>query len=908
MMAEAARTRRRWLAPEVVQTSAMDCGPAALTCLLGGFGISVSYGRLREACQTDVDGTSIDTLEEAAVQLGLEAEQVMVPVDHLLIPEAQALPALVVVRLANGFTHFVVAWRRHGHFVQVMDPATGRRWPTRQKFLDELYVHTQPFPAASWRAWASTSEFLGTLRRRWAVLGLAGPTTEHALAAALDDQNWYPLAALDAATRMVDAIVRAGGLGRGRPAAHLLAGCYERAQSQSTDAVQIIPEAYWTVRPTSPGPDGEEYLRLRGVVLVRVRGRILPESSQPEETPSERDSGPTPLSPELAAALAEPPRSPGRTLLRLLRADGLLAPAVLVAALALAAGGVVIEALLLRGLFDLGRELGLVQQRLSAVAALLVFMAVQLGLEFPVMAGLLRLGRRLETRLRLAFLEKIPRLGDRYFQSRPTSDMAERGHAVHQVRLLPVLSGQCVQLLCEMVLMTLGIIWLTPSSAPVALLAAVCAVGLPLAVQPLLAEHDLRVRTHAGALGRFYLDALLGLMAVHTHGAERALQREHESLLVEWTRAGLGLQRAVVAVEGVQGLLGFGLAAWLLYAYVTRGGEVGGVLLLAYWALSLPVLGQEVALLVRQYPRQRNVTLRLLEPLGALEEPPATLSHPAPPQTPSKGVAIRLEHVNVRAAGHPILTDLDLSIQAGSHVAIVGPSGAGKSSLVGLLLGWHRAASGQVCVDGVPLDGQRLAQLRQETAWVDPTVQLWNRSLLENLRYGAHGDHTPPLAAIIEQAELRNVLEKLPDGLQTLLGEGGGLVSGGEGQRVRLGRALLRPGVRLVILDEPFRGLDREQRRELLARARRLWQEATLLCITHDVGATQAFKRVLVVEGGRVVEDGAPAALAARSCSRYRALLDAEVAVHERLWSGRIWRRLRLEGGRVVDGHEHGGR
>jgi ABC-type transport system involved in cytochrome bd biosynthesis fused ATPase/permease subunit len=312
-------------------------------------------------------------------------------------------------------------------------------------------------------------------------------------------------------------------------------------------------------------------------------------------------------------------------------------------------------------------------------------------------------------------------------------------------------------------------------------------------------------------------------MAVRTHGAERAIQREHEGLLVEWARAGFELQRTVVAVEGAQAILGFGLAAWLLSAYMMRGGEAGGVLLLAYWALSLPVLGQELALLVRQYPRQRNVTLRLLEPLGALEETASSLPSPSPTSTPQpscRGVAITLQHVSVRAAGHTILADLDLSIAAGSHVAIVGPSGAGKSSLVGLLLGWHRAASGQVCIDGVPLDGQRLEQLRQETAWVDPAVQLWNRSLLENLRYGAHGNHVTPLAAVLEQAELRSVLEKLPDGLQTALGEGGGRLSGGEGQRVRLGRALLRPGVRLVLLDEPFRGLDHQQRQELLARAR----------------------------------------------------------------------------------------
>ena len=120
------RTGRRLLVPEVVQTSAMDCGPAALKCLLEGFGIPVSYGRLREACQTDVDGTSIDTIEEVAVQLGLDAEQIMLPVDHLLVPEAEALPAIVVVVQPNGLTHFVVVWRRHGCFVQVMDPATGR--------------------------------------------------------------------------------------------------------------------------------------------------------------------------------------------------------------------------------------------------------------------------------------------------------------------------------------------------------------------------------------------------------------------------------------------------------------------------------------------------------------------------------------------------------------------------------------------------------------------------------------------------------------------------------------------------------------------------------------------------------------------------------------------------------------
>jgi hypothetical protein len=90
---------KHFLAPEVVQTSAMDCGPASLKCMLEGWGIPVSYGRLREACQTEVDGSSIDTMEAVANQLGLEAEQIVLPPDHLLVPQAHALPCILVLLL-----------------------------------------------------------------------------------------------------------------------------------------------------------------------------------------------------------------------------------------------------------------------------------------------------------------------------------------------------------------------------------------------------------------------------------------------------------------------------------------------------------------------------------------------------------------------------------------------------------------------------------------------------------------------------------------------------------------------------------------------------------------------------------------------------------------------------------------
>jgi ABC-type multidrug transport system fused ATPase/permease subunit len=265
------------------------------------------------------------------------------------------------------------------------------------------------------------------------------------------------------------------------------------------------------------------------------------------------------------------------------------------------------------------------------------------------------------------------------------------------------------------------------------------------------------------------------------------------------------------------------------------------------------------------------------------------------------GVSIVIDDVSLTISGHTILENVDVAVDAGSHIAIVGPSGAGKSSLVGLLLGWSQPSSGRILVDGAPLHGERLRQLRQETAWVDPAIQLWNRSLIDNLCYGAPSDDRDLLGHAIAMAELRDLLQNLPDGLQTQLGESGGLVSGGEGQRVRLGRAMLRRQARLVILDEPFAGLDRPRREQLLRRARQLWHHATLLYVTHDVSEAAGFERVLVVEAGKIIEDGVPDDLVHVPDSHYRAMCQSEAAVRAGFMSGEVWRRLRLERGVLIE-------
>jgi ATP-binding cassette subfamily B protein len=862
---------RRLLVPEVVQTSAMDCGPASLKALLEGFGIPASYGRLREACQTDVDGTSIDTIETTAVRLGLDAEQVIVPMDHLFEPEAANLPALLVVRRPNAAHHFVVVWWRYGSWLQVMDPAVGRRWVRVSCFLKEVYEHVMPVADDVWREWAGTESFLRLLEVRLRRLKNDGAAL---ISAAIADAGAGSLARLDAAVRLTEHLAASGAIAHGAESARMV-----EALSRGS---MPLPAEYWSAQP---GNTEAGSVLLRGAVLVHVKGKLP--SADAEQ-----------LSPELAAALREKPSSAVGELWRSRARDGAAPVLMLLAATLLAAAGSVLVPVLLRAFYDVSRELTSQGQRTGALAACVALLSLLVLLEWVLATIVARTGRRIELRLRVRFLYKIPRLPDRYFRSRPASDMAERAHNIHQVRQAPELASIFLRSACEMALTLAAIGWLYPSAFWPSLAVALAALGIPLAAKPVLAERDLKLRSHAGALARFNLDALLGLTALRAHGAERAVRSEQSSLLGEWARTGFALQRTVTWVEALQMAVSLTLAAWVVWRELAAAPDAASALLLIYWVLNLPTLGLEAAAAVWQYPMLRNTVLRFVEPLGAPEEPRVQARH----ASNERAAHVNLDRVTVVAGGHRILEDVSLDIPAGAHVGIVGRSGAGKSSLVGLLLGWYTPASGRVLVDGEDLDPAALDRLRAGTAWVDPQVQLWNRSLYQNLTFG---NATPSsLEGILADSDLAGVVERLPNGMQSSLGEGGGLVSGGEGQRVRLGRAMARSGVRLAILDEPGRGLDRGQRRRMVEDARSRWRDATLLCITHDVGDTMDFDRVLVIEHGRIVEDGSPRELSADPSTRYRQLLNAESIARRELWGSAEWRGMRLANGQLREGGE----
>ena len=169
--------------------------------------------------------------------------------------------------------------------------------------------------------------------------------------------------------------------------------------------------------------------------------------------------------------------------------------------------------------------------------------------ELSLAGEALRIGRHLEMRLRMRLLEKLPKLNDRYLQSRPVSDMAERSHSLYALRSLP---GQVADLMrgaWELIFTLVGIAFIAPASVPLALGVVALTFGILVLTKSALSERDLRVRIHGASLQRFYLDALLGCVPIRTHAAERAVEREHEGLLVEWARSALRPLRLTIAIE-----------------------------------------------------------------------------------------------------------------------------------------------------------------------------------------------------------------------------------------------------------------------------------------------------------------------------------------------------------------------
>jgi ATP-binding cassette subfamily B protein len=208
-------------------------------------------------------------------------------------------------------------------------------------------------------------------------------------------------------------------------------------------------------------------------------------------------------------------------------------------------------------------------------------------------------------------------------------------------------------------------------------------------------------------------------------------------------------------------------------------------------------------------------------------------------------------------SGQQVLRDFTLTVPGGQKVGLVGRSGAGKSTIMALLQRLYDPDSGEVAIDDQVIGRVTQESLRSSIAVVQQDISLFHRSLLENLRYGRPEASDEEVYRAVEAARCAEFIDRLPDGYQTLVGERGMKLSGGQRQRLAIARAFLMDAP-IVLLDEATSALDTESEQSIQEALARLFRGRTVMAIAHRLSTLDSFDRIVVLDRGRIVEDGSP--------------------------------------------------
>jgi ATP-binding cassette, subfamily B, multidrug efflux pump len=478
--------------------------------------------------------------------------------------------------------------------------------------------------------------------------------------------------------------------------------------------------------------------------------------------------------------------------------------------------------------------------------------------------------RRVETDLRDALFAHLERQSATFFDRHTSGDLIAR--ATNDLQNVRMVVGPALMYLVDTFVLT---VLLLPMMATTSLRLTLW-ILIPLAILPAVMlwfgrrihDRTQAIQAHFGKLTDHVVENLSGVRIVRAYRQERAETAEFVRLSEEYQRKNLALVQISGVFHPALGLLAGGGAIIILWVggrqvmagQITIGAFVAFGMYLAQLIWPMIALGWAVSLVQRGAASMK----RLNEVFASVPTIVDATDPIALPATPGPR-ALAMDRVSFQYPGAEtrgwVLRDISFSLAAGESLAIVGATGSGKSSLIELLTRAYDPTEGRVLVDGIDVRRISLADLRRAVSHVPQETFLFSATVRENVLFGMPDDGRLERSA--EQAQLTEALPSLPDGYDTLLGERGINLSGGQKQRTAIARALAKDAP-IFLLDDALSAVDAQTEAAILTNLRSALAGKTTVIVSHRLAAVKDASRIIVLDGGRIAEEGTHAELIRR--------------------------------------------
>ena len=333
------------------------------------------------------------------------------------------------------------------------------------------------------------------------------------------------------------------------------------------------------------------------------------------------------------------------------------------------------------------------------------------------------------------------------------------------------------------------------------------------------------------------------------------------------------LEKLRILHAGITVALTIALLAWVIVLWQRGGATTGDVVLVCTLGLSILSATRDLAVALVDVTQH---VARLTEAIATLLLPHELRDHPQAEPLVKAGAAIVFNKVSFRyPGGMPVFDKFSLRLNAGQRVGLVGQSGGGKSTIFVLLQRFYDVDQGHIAIDGQNISRVTQESLRKAISVVPQDISLFHRSIMENIRYGRPdaSDDEVLRAAIAARCDF---VDTLPEGLATQVGDRGVKLSGGQRQRIAIARAFLKDAP-ILLLDEATAALDSESEEAIREALARLMRGRTVIAIAHRLATLRNFDRVVMLQGGRIIEDGPPERLM-QGAGPYRELVAREIS------------------------------